>query len=117
MCNEEMTDIESKLKNTTRTGQTLAKSSPKETVDQMLETLRNYTESFKSNRKSVTEKLKYAKIVLPNLESFEHGLASINSWVDDGEELLVKHQLDGDFNKVENWLEAHKVRFYFCLGE
>lgn len=106
-----MSEIEAKLKSTTRTSQTLVKNSPKETVDKVLETLRNYTESFKVNRKSITEKLKYAKIVLPNLESFEHGLTSVNSWMDDGEELLGKHHIDGDFNKVENWLEAHKEHF------
>lgn len=112
---KEVSDMEHKLKSTTRTGHSLVKTSPRESADQILETLKKYTETFKSNKKSIAEKIKYVKILLPNIESFEHGITAINAWLDIGESLIQEHELNENFDKVENWLEAHKVIVIFFI--
>ena len=60
-------------------------------------------------RKEIPERIKYLKAVLPNVESLETGILDLQRWIDEGQNLLKTHKLDGTADETEARLEKHKV--------
>ncbi len=61
-------------------------------------------------RRSIPDRQRPLKSLLPQVESLENGISDLSRWIDEGEELLATHKVDGDINMLEERLEKHKVQ-------
>ncbi|KAL8590280.1 hypothetical protein ACOMHN_006396 [Nucella lapillus] len=109
--NNELVQVESDFKVTTKTAQSLVKDSSQELVTIMLETLNKEKEVIVRLRKEVPERIKYLKAVLPNVESLETGVLDLENWLAYGEQLLASHKLDSTAEASEARLDRHKTFF------
>ncbi len=60
-------------------------------------------------RKTIPDRQRPLKSLLPQVESLENGISDLSRWIDEGEQLLATHKVDGDINMVEDRLDKHKV--------
>ncbi|XP_035824390.1 nesprin-1 [Aplysia californica] len=109
--NNQVQEIENNFKITTKTAQSLVKDSTQESVNEMLQTLNVQKEAIVKLRKEIPERIKYLKAVLPNVESLETGILDLQRWLEEGEQLLGSHKLDGTADETEARLERHKAFF------
>nr|KAG5692778.1 hypothetical protein BaRGS_009394 [Batillaria attramentaria] len=106
--NNQIAQVESDFKVTTKTAQGLVKDSSQDVVSTMLQTLNTQKEVIVKLRKEIPERIKYLKAVLPNVESLETGVLDLEQWLSEGEELLASHKLDATADAAEARLEKHK---------
>ncbi|ESO86156.1 hypothetical protein LOTGIDRAFT_167389 [Lottia gigantea] len=104
-------DIENEFKVITKTAQSLVKNTPPEVINEMLQNLNIKKEIIVRIRKQIPDKKKYLKAVLPNVESLETGLIDLNKWLDEGEDLIQSHKMEGNAADSETTLEQHKAFF------
>ncbi|GFR66525.1 nesprin-1, partial [Elysia marginata] len=109
--NDQIQEVETNFKVTTKTAQSLVKDSSQEVVNEMLQTLNVQKEAIVKIRKEIPERIKYLKAVLPNVESLETGILDLERWLEEGTQLLQSHKLDGTAEETEARLERHKAFF------
>ncbi|XP_025103982.1 nesprin-1-like isoform X4 [Pomacea canaliculata] len=109
--NNQIAQIESDFKTTTKTAQSLVKDSSQDIVNEMLQTLNIQKEMLVKLRKEIPECIKCLKAVLPNVESLETGVVDLEQWLTDGEQMLASHTLDPTADAAEARLERHKAFF------
>lgn len=107
----QVSEIEAVFKTTTKTAQSLVKDSSSDVVNDMLKTLNDHKEVILKLRKELPDRSKTLKAILPNVESLETGIADLGRWLDQGEQLLQTHRLDGSGEATEARLERHKAYF------
>ncbi|GFO48198.1 nesprin-1, partial [Plakobranchus ocellatus] len=109
--NDQIQEVETNFKVTTKTAQSLVKDSSQEIVNEMLQTLNVQKEAIVKLRKEIPERIKYLKAVLPNVESLETGILDLERWLEEGAQLLQSHKLDGTAEETDARLERHKAFF------
>ena len=112
---QEVERVEAQFKAVSKIAQSMVKTSSQADIKQMLDQLRVVKERLVKVRRDLPERLKPLKSLLPQVESLEIGISDLSRWVEDGEELLNSHRIDGNINTVEERLEKQKViccKFY-----
>ncbi|KAK6181528.1 hypothetical protein SNE40_009363 [Patella caerulea] len=104
-------DIEAEFKTITKTAQSLVQDTEPDVINKMLGDLNVKKEIIVRLRRQIPEKRKYLKALLPNVESLETGLLDLNKWLDEGEDILQSHKMEGNSADAETRLEQHKAFF------
>ncbi|CAH1803094.1 unnamed protein product, partial [Owenia fusiformis] len=107
----EESKMEDDFKQVSKIAQSLVKSSVKDVVNKMLDTLKMLKERLVNSRKDLAQAIKSFKQVLTNVESLDHGISELDSWIQSGEEMLQSHKVFDTKADTQNRLQVHKNHF------
>ena len=104
-----MKEREVEFKKTCDTAKKLSNDLDPDTVRSMMIELKKTKQALMLIKSKITERQQKLPVLLQHVEAVEAALASVEQWLNGGEQLLASHKIDGNINDVEERLKQHKV--------